>query len=208
MLQALRPLEALPVVWPAGTVASAPPLLPEGVPRVLFSVGSWVTLRSRYSWNFANTWSLCSFWKGSTSSGRGSWTTASMWCRTGGWRSASRTRWEPSGGAGRGCCCVGTQWSALLKISQVFHWKVSAKRILFYVDRRFIFYFSSNIYTVEYKLKASLHTKTRSFRWFSQRGKAFSWLTWEVSTPWPTFWDFASPEFIKNFFHILRWQIL
>ncbi|XP_024618312.1 patatin-like phospholipase domain-containing protein 7 [Neophocaena asiaeorientalis asiaeorientalis] len=33
-----------------------------------------------------------SFWKGSTSSGQGSQIPASVWCRTGGWRSASRIR--------------------------------------------------------------------------------------------------------------------
>ncbi|TKC35818.1 hypothetical protein EI555_019790, partial [Monodon monoceros] len=44
-----------------------------------------------------------------------------------------------------------------------------AKGIVF--DRRFLFYFSSDIFAIEYKLKACLHTKAKSFRWFSQRGR-------------------------------------
>lgn len=39
------------------------------------------------------------------------------------------------------------------------------------------------VFTVEYKLKACLHTKARSFGWFGQRGKASSWLTTETPTP-------------------------
>jgi hypothetical protein len=50
---------------------------------------------------------------------------------------------------------------------------------LIFLDRRFIFYFSSVISTVEQRLKICIQTKTitMSFEWFRHRGKTASRLT-------------------------------